>query len=548
MSPLVLKLQQEDEASLNFSNLNQDELSKTWRVCTKVKDSLENGSRLENLSWRLWFRQNVTVAKEVKAKQYERDRIRYKKEISHAVDNTMRQIQQYQHGITSLDCDLPAGPTENFTLNQFTSDQANDQMVQLTDIFCPLNDDHLNDTMLTNTTFPGLTSATSYQLERPQFLSDQVSYSSCSSLPAYSSYPTNNFQHGNHLVQNNMNPLVSFPTQQQQQNTANITQNPLLVSDVTYTEPSSVALTAAALSSLPNLTLYNKILASLPKETLASAERLLSHSLNRAQLQPQAQLQQHQQPTSSSSSSSTSTNNNNTLATKDLDFISKQRMPTHYYGTFKVSSATQSSLKRNNSPKAASTNHATATHPAIDEENNQMPVCSNCGASSTPLWRRSANAQILCNACGLYLRLHNAHRPKQMKISSISPNTNNMTEDSIDEDNRPSGTVCSNCGTNKTPLWRRNAEGSPLCNACGLYYKLHNEKRPLSMKTDVIKKRQRTETLIANDKEQSEVGHFDKRPRYYDQQALLSSKTGHKHTDSALPGTGILMMSSNNTK
>ncbi|KAG1249261.1 hypothetical protein G6F68_013433 [Rhizopus microsporus] len=237
---------------------------------------------------------------------------------------------------------------------------------------------------------------------------------------------------------------------------------------MTYTEPSSVALTAAALSSLPNLTLYNKILASLPKETLASAERLLEQSLNRAQLQPQAQLQQHQQPTSSSSSSSTSTNNNNTLATKDRDFISKQRMPTHYYGTFKVSSATQSSLKRNNSPKAASTNHATATHPAIDEENNQMPVCSNCGASSTPLWRRSANAQILCNACGLYLRLHNAHRPKQMKISSISPNTNNMTEDSIDEDNRPSGTVCSNCGTNKTPLWRRNAEGSPLCNACGL--------------------------------------------------------------------------------
>lgn len=55
-----------------------------------------------------------------------------------------------------------------------------------------------------------------------------------------------------------------------------------------------------------------------------------------------------------------------------------------------------------------------------------------------------------------------------MKINSVSPNTNNLTEDSVDEDNRPSGTVCSNCGTNKTPLWRRNAEGSPLCNACGL--------------------------------------------------------------------------------
>lgn len=50
---------------------------------------------------------------------------------------------------------------------------------------------------------------------------------------------------------------------------------------------------------------------------------------------------------------------------------------------------------------------------------------------------------------------------------------------------------CSNCHTSKTPLWRRDPEGHPLCNACGLFYKLHQQKRPLSMKTDVIKKRNR---------------------------------------------------------
>ncbi|KAI0066118.1 hypothetical protein BV25DRAFT_1835812 [Artomyces pyxidatus] len=54
-----------------------------------------------------------------------------------------------------------------------------------------------------------------------------------------------------------------------------------------------------------------------------------------------------------------------------------------------------------------------------------------------------------------------------------------------------SPTVCTNCQTTNTPLWRRDPEGQPLCNACGLFYKLHGVVRPLSLKTDVIKKRNR---------------------------------------------------------
>ncbi|KAI9596010.1 hypothetical protein SYNPS1DRAFT_16277, partial [Syncephalis pseudoplumigaleata] len=54
MPPIVLKIKG-SRPFLPFAELDSEEdLSKTWRVCTKVKDSLENGSRLENLSWRLW--------------------------------------------------------------------------------------------------------------------------------------------------------------------------------------------------------------------------------------------------------------------------------------------------------------------------------------------------------------------------------------------------------------------------------------------------------------------------------------------------------------
>ncbi|KAH7888837.1 hypothetical protein F5I97DRAFT_1804288 [Phlebopus sp. FC_14] len=65
---------------------------------------------------------------------------------------------------------------------------------------------------------------------------------------------------------------------------------------------------------------------------------------------------------------------------------------------------------------------------------------------------------------------------------------------SDDGDQAP--TSCTNCQTTNTPLWRRDPEGQPLCNACGLFYKLHGVVRPLSLKTDVIKKRNRASGAV----------------------------------------------------
>ena len=46
----------------------------------------------------------------------------------------------------------------------------------------------------------------------------------------------------------------------------------------------------------------------------------------------------------------------------------------------------------------------------------QMPTrcCSNCGATKTSLWRRDHAGATVCNACGLYLKMHGLPRPPQL--------------------------------------------------------------------------------------------------------------------------------------
>lgn len=66
--------------------------------------------------------------------------------------------------------------------------------------------------------------------------------------------------------------------------------------------------------------------------------------------------------------------------------------------------------------------------------------------------------------------------------------TNNGTTTSKTNISSP---VCRNCKTQTTPLWRRDETGLVLCNACGLFLKLHGRPRPISLKTDTIKSRNR---------------------------------------------------------
>lgn len=59
---------------------------------------------------------------------------------------------------------------------------------------------------------------------------------------------------------------------------------------------------------------------------------------------------------------------------------------------------------------------------------------------------------------------------------------------------------CTNCGTQTTTIWRRNLRGDMVCNACGLYFKLHGVDRPVTMRRDTIHTRRRRPKVSEKEK------------------------------------------------
>lgn len=87
--------------------------------------------------------------------------------------------------------------------------------------------------------------------------------------------------------------------------------------------------------------------------------------------------------------------------------------------------------------------------------------------------------------------------------------------------------TCKNCHTSTTPLWRRDEHGAVLCNACGLFLKLHGRPRPISLKTDVIKPRNRKSTHgdSPGDKKRKDPNGSIKKRKMQDPKELHAAET-----------------------
>ncbi|KAJ1995856.1 GATA type transcriptional activator of nitrogen-regulated proteins [Coemansia spiralis] len=190
---------------------------------------------------------------------------------------------------------------------------------------------------------------------------------------------------------------------------------------------------------------------------------------------------------------------------------------------------------------------------------NNSISCMNCKTTTTPLWRRDPmTGSHLCNRCGLYLKTYNVMHPltriKRRAIGTASAqrrvqdkqtaaeggSTENELDD-VEQIPRPANCnplqlqylptngprqkrritpkqqmslgmtpKCFNCSAEKTPLWRRDTEDNIICNACGLYYKLHGKVRPVSMKRAAIKRRNRTTAAGGIQRQQQQQQGEDK--------------------------------------
>ncbi|KAI7861567.1 hypothetical protein BDF14DRAFT_1867623 [Spinellus fusiger] len=175
-----------------------------------------------------------------------------------------------------------------------------------------------------------------------------------------------------------------------------------------------------------------------------------------------------------------------------------------------------------------------STHESIKSRKRSLTRCVQCYSSFRPLlWGRESGKGPVCDQCS---HGDNETSLKSREMSPVELQSDDMAEkqESVNDLKlRPvtpdESSVCANCQTTTTPLWRRDMMGKTICNACGLYYKLHRVHRPAAMMRTVIKRRKRCSS--STDKKDKERGSIETKPRKKRNSRLQSSQTHHSEDD-----------------
>ncbi|KAG7692314.1 hypothetical protein KL930_004948 [Ogataea haglerorum] len=144
-------------------------------------------------------------------------------------------------------------------------------------------------------------------------------------------------------------------------------------------------------------------------------------------------------------------------------------------------------------------------------------VCANCGTTKTPLpvdlkkppnlvpvnpesiGKGSCKGGGHCNGTGGSSSCDGCPSYNNRVLISHE-DARGATVKSENNEEQPLVVACTNCSTTVTPLWRRNEYGQTICNACGLYYKLHGKHRPVKLKKSTIRRRKKLAVARETDK------------------------------------------------
>ncbi|KAL5498385.1 hypothetical protein ACEPAH_2527 [Sanghuangporus vaninii] len=502
-----------------FSNLSDsDALTKTWKVCTKVASYLEQGQRLENLSWRLWHLQNLIVdtdnakskrefkklsksmgdkldkekgrsieeleapdfklnpaAEKLRQRAEEKERSR----LESANHGTGRPLKRMQF---TFSVDQPAG--------SFSDAPGPLSGVRKPDL---KPSSQFRDTVHRRRPATRASAAQQAESEKQDHEMEPLSLTQLGRKPSpppestadsFTGWSGNgSLDAGNNGSDNSA--LLRFPTLFSSDfgPSALLFPQPSIVTSLSYGEDSASTGNRDAFQ-IPRPTIelpLDEILKDMARnERSREPDSPDAWSTSPMSGTTDIDMGKHGSPENIPSTvapAQVSTHSSSTTATPTPS-VSRSGKPslTVRTGSSKGASATSAS------PSAGrSTDGSCSTAPG-----GVKAECSNCGATHTPLWRRGLNDELNCNACGLYCKLHKRPRPKSMR-SQHGEGRHQSTPRSENPDTLGEPAQCVNCGTTATPLWRKDDEGKTVCNA----FKLHGSSRPISMKSDVIRKRSR---------------------------------------------------------